>query len=161
MKRVQGNPDVALLECTNPVKNKWRVRWDVTPDESGAASYMEEEFNHKPSGEEIRSLISGWINTRTDVMILSGYRYQGKTVWLSTENQFNYKAAYDLAVQTAGASLPVTFKLGDDDAPEYVTFEDLTTLTSFYTGAIQHVQEMLQNGWMAKDSIDLALYSAN
>ena len=59
MKRVQGNPDVALLECTNPVRNKWRVRWDVTADDSGAASYMEEEFNHKPSGEEIKSLISG------------------------------------------------------------------------------------------------------
>lgn len=161
MKRVQGNPDVALLECTNPVRNKWRVRWDVTADDSGTASYMEEEFNHKPSGEEIKSLISGWINARTDERILSGFRYNGKTVWLSTENQFNYKAAYDLAVQTAGASLPVTFKLGEDDSPEYVTFEELTALSSFYTGAMEFIQDTLAQGWKAKDSIDLALYTAN
>ena len=161
MKRVQGNSDVALLECTNPVRNKWRVRWDVTADDSGAASYMEEEFNHKPSGEEIKSLISGWINARTDEHILSGFRYNGKTVWLSTENQFNYKAAYDLAVQTAGASLPVTFKLGDDDSPEYVTFQELTALSSFYTGAMKFIQDTLAQGWKAKDSIDLALYTAN
>lgn len=78
MKRVQGNPDVALLECTNPVRNKWRVRWDVTADDSGVTSYMEEEFNHKPSGEEIKSLISGWINARTDERILSGFRYTAR-----------------------------------------------------------------------------------
>ena len=38
-------------------------------------------------------------------------------VWLSSENQFNYKAAYDLAVQTGGATLPVTFKFGTDEVP--------------------------------------------
>ena len=46
-------------------------------------------------------------------------------VWLSTENQYNYKAAYDLAVQTGGETLPVTFKFGSDEQPEYHTFEKL------------------------------------
>ena len=161
MKRVQGNPDVALLECTNPVKNKWRVRWDVSTDTDGVTSYMEEEFNHRPSLDEIKNLVAGWINSQTDARILSGYRYDGRMVWLSTENQFNYKAAYDLAVQTAGATLPVTFKLGDDDNPEYVTFESLEALTAFYTGAMQFVQQTLSEGWKAKDSIDLALYDVS
>lgn len=161
MKRVQGNPDVALIECTNPVKNKWRVRWDVSTDADGVTSYMEEEFNHRPSIDEIKNLVAGWINSQTDARILSGYRYDGKMVWLSTENQFNYKAAYDLAVQTAGATLPVTFKLGDDDNPEYVTFESLEALTAFYTGAMQFVQQTLSDGWKAKDSIDLTLYDVS
>lgn len=73
MKRVQGNPDVALLECTNPVRNKWRVRWDVTTDETDTTSYMEEEFNHKPSEDEIKSIISGWINSQTDSWVLQNY----------------------------------------------------------------------------------------
>lgn len=161
MKRVQGNPDVALLECTNPVKNKWRVRWNVSTDTDGTTSYMEEEFNHRPSVDEIKNLVAGWINSQTDARILSGYRYDGKMVWLSTENQFNYKAAYDLAVQTAGATLPVTFKLGDDDNPEYVTFESLEALTAFYTGAMQFVQQTLSEGWKAKDSINPELYDVS
>lgn len=161
MRRVQGNPDVALLECTNPVKNKWRVRWDVSTDNDGITSYMEEEFNHRPSADEIKNLVAGWINSQTDARILSGYRYDGKMVWLSTENQFNYKAAYDLAVQTAGATLPVTFKLGDDDNPEYVTFESLEALTAFYTGEMQFVQQTLSEGWKAKDSINLKLYDVS
>ena len=51
MKRVEGSAGVSLLECTNPVKNKWRIRWDVQKKEDGSASYMEEEFNHKPTDE--------------------------------------------------------------------------------------------------------------
>ncbi len=158
MQRVQGNPDVALIECTNPVKNKWRVRWDVVTDDNGITSYMEEQFNYRPSNDEIKSLISGWINDRTNDRILSGFRFEGNMVWLSTENQFNYKAAHDLAVQTSGASLPVTFKLGPDDAPCYRTFADVESLTLFYTQAMQHVRDALQDGWKAKDNIDLELY---
>ena len=161
MKRVQGNPNVALLECTNPVRNRWRVRWDIQTDDEGNASFMEEEFNHRPSGDEIKALISGWINERTDCAILTGFCFEGNMVWLSSENQFNYKAAYDLAVQTAGASLPVTFKLGSDDNPVYRTFEDVESLTQFYTQALTHVQRTLAEGWTAKDNIDLGLYGVD
>ena len=62
---------------------------------------------------------------------------------------------------TAGATLPVAFKLGDDDNPEYVVFETLETLTAFYTGAMQFVQKTLLDGWNAKDAIDLELYRVN
>lgn len=158
MKRVQGNPDVALIECTNPVKNKWRVRWDIATDESGATSYIEEELNHRPSEDEIKGIISAWINARTDERILSGFVYEGNMVWLSSENQFNYKAAHDLAVQTAGATLPATFKLGSDDAPCYRTFNDIDSLTDFYSRAMAHIQQALADGWSAKDSIDLEKY---
>lgn len=161
MRRVQGNPDVALLECTNPIRNKWRVRWDVTTNDDGSASYMEQEFRHCPSDNEIKSLISGWINQQTDEKILSGFVYDGTAVWLSTENQFNYKAAYDLAVQTAGATLPVTFKFGPDAEPCYRTFNTVDELSDFYIKAMAHVQQTLADGWAAKDAINLNLYTAD
>ena len=125
MRRVEGSAGVSLMECTNPVKDKWRIRWDVQEKEDGSASYMEEEFNHKPTGEEIRTLVMSWYNRQTDAAILSGFTYKGAPVWLSTENQYNYKVAYDLAVQTGGETLPVTFKFGSDEQPEYYTFTQL------------------------------------
>lgn len=160
MRRVQGNPDVALLECTNPIRNKWRVRWNVVIDESGSASYMEQEYRHRPSTDEIRTLVCDWINQQTDEKILSGFSFEGNLVWLSTENQFNYKAAYDLAVQSAGATLPVTFKLGTDDKPCYRTFNTVDELSDFYVKAMAHVQTSLAEGWAAKDAFDPTLYSA-
>ena len=82
MKRVEGSAGVALLECTNPVLGKWRVRWDVEAKEDGSASYMEEELDHRPDADEIRSLVSGWYNSQTDERILSGFEYDGQLVWL-------------------------------------------------------------------------------
>lgn len=158
MRRVEGNAGVRLLECTNPVKDKWRVRWDVQAREDGAASYMEEEFGHKPTGEEIRSTVMAWYNGQTDAAILSGFRYGGVPVWLSQENQFNYKSAYDLAVQTDGGMLPVTFKFGTDTEPQYHTFETLEELTDFYTKAMSHIRAALADGWKKKDAFDLEGY---
>lgn len=157
---MEGSAGVSLLECTNPVKGKWRVRWDVEKKEDGSASYMEEELGHRPDSEEVRSLVTGWYNARTDERILSGFEYEGQPVWLSSENQFNYKAAYDLAVQTGGQNLPVTFKLGTDDALSYRTFETVEQLQDFYVKAMKHIQDALQEGWKKKDALDLALYEA-
>lgn len=137
MRRVEGNTGGKLLECINPVKNKWRVRWDVQQGENGNASYMEEEFDHKPADDEIRSTVMTWYNEQTDTAILSGFSYEDVPVWLSSENQFNYKSAYDLAVQTDGATLPVTFKFGTDIIPTYRKFETLEELTDFYTKAMR------------------------
>ncbi len=158
MKRVEGSAGVALIECTSLVRNKWRIRWDVQKEESGSVSYMEEEFDHKPSEDEIRNLILSWYNARIDERIISGFIYEGDPVWLSSENQFNYKAAFDLATMTDGATLPVTFKFGTNEAPVYRKFETLDKLTDFYTKAMAYVQETLAEGWKIKDSIEYGRY---
>lgn len=158
MKRVEGNTGVKLAECVNPVKNKWRIRWDVQEGENGTASYMEHEFDHKPTGEEVRSVVITWYNGRIDSEILSGFCYNGVQVWLSSENQFNYKSAYDLAIQTGGDTLPVTFKFGTDTDPHYHTFETLNELTDFYIKAMKHIQTVLADGWKKKDAFDLEQY---
>lgn len=158
MRRIEGSPNTPLIECVNPVRNKWRIRWDVQEQENGNVNYMEEEFNHKPTDEEIRDTIVSGINQQTDQAILSGFTYKGHMVWLSSENQFNYKVAYDLAIQTDGLSLPVTFKLGTDDEPCYYEFTTVANITDFYTKAIEHIQKTIEHGWLAKDSINLSLY---
>ena len=122
MKRVEGTSGIRLIECVSPARNRWRIRWDVQEREDGSASYMEEGFIGKPGPDTIKSVITGWYNDQTDREILSGFVYEDMPVWLSSENQFNYKAAYDLAVQTGGAMLPVTFKFGTDEEPQYRTF---------------------------------------
>jgi hypothetical protein len=161
MRRAEGNAGVRLLECTSPVKNKWRIRWDVQKKEDGSASYMEEEFNHKPTDEEIRSTVTAWYNRETDKTILSGFTYEGVPVWLSSENQFNYKSAFDLATMTGGATLPVTFKFGTDSEPVYREFTILEDLTDFYTKAMRHIQDTLADGWKKKNAFDLSMYAVD
>lgn len=156
--RVQGDAGVRLLECTNPVKGKWRVRWDVRKKEDDSADYMEQEFDHCPTIDEIKNLVIAWYNAKVDKAILSGFSYEDNPVWLSAENQFNYKSAYDLAVQTAGATLPVTFKFGTDEQPKYRKFSTLDELTDFYVKAMAYIQSTLAAGWKEKDAIDWSAY---
>lgn len=117
-------------------------------------------FDHKPTEQEIRDVIIAQINANTDAKILTGFVWQEKQVWLSTENEFNFKAAYDLAVQTGGATLPVKFKLGEDKNgnPVYHTFTELSEFTDFYTKAIAFVNTTLNEGWVEKDSIDMTTF---
>ena len=106
-----------------------------------------------PTNEEVVKAITDAVNAQTDEKILTGYVWRDMNVWLSTENQFNFKAAYDVAVQTGGAILPITFKLGEDEigVPHYYTFEDMATFSDFYTGAIAYIQQTLAEGWQEKD----------
>lgn len=55
---MEGNAGVSLLECTNPAKGKWRVRWGVEVKDDGTATYMEEELVRKPTAEDVESVIS-------------------------------------------------------------------------------------------------------
>ena len=156
--RVNGSQGAKPLECINPPKNRWAVRWGFQPDENDGLSYEETVFDYKPSTEEIRGLIGGWINQATETEIISGYYWRNIPVWLSSENQLNYKTAHDLAVQTTGATLPVTFKLGTSEDPVYYTFENLEEITEFFTGVAKHIQGTIAEGWREKDNLDLTPY---
>lgn len=158
MKRVQGSTEVQFIECVNPIQDKWRVRWDVRITEEGVTSFVEEEFLGKPNIEKIKSVIFSWIDHRVEDRIKSGFTYLGQKVWLSQENQFNYKSTYDLAVQTKGKNLPVTFKFGTDDMPYYAKFNTLDELSDFFTKTVAHIRAMIESGWQEKDSVDFTLY---
>lgn len=110
---------------------------------------------------ELKDAVLNDINARTDERILSGFVWNDINVWLSSENQFNFKAAFDLAAQTQGQSLPVKFKLGEneDKEPVYHTFNDMQDFTDFYTKAIAYINECLNEGWAEKDSIDWSQYA--
>lgn len=125
-------------------------------EEEGQGYNMRKYYDHEPTKAELKKDIDGLINASTDSAILDGFKWNGKRVWLSTENQMNFKAAYDLAVQTNGATLPVKFKLGEDSegAPVYHTFTALSAFSDFYTKAVSHVVGCLNEGWQEKDGVD-------
>ena len=114
------------------------------------------DYDHIPTIAEVKADIEALINGEIEKKILSGFEWRGIKVWLSLENQMNFKAAYDLAVQTDGERLPKKMKLGEDEdgRPVYHTFEDLAEFTDFYTKAIAYVSDCLNEGWEEKDSID-------
>lgn len=158
IQNVNGCAGVLPIECVSPRKNKWKIRWNITEKEDGSADWYEKDFDHKPTSDEIRSIIVKFYNNQVDEKILSGFRWKDMPVWLSTENQFNYKASFDLAMQTNGSNLPVRFKFGTDEEPQYHNFTTIDELSEFYIAAMSFINKTLQDGWKAKDNIDLKVY---
>ena len=163
--RGYGSEGIALIECINPKYKKYKVRWNVLPyvndeGEPEGVTYIETDFSHKPTIDEIKNVILSWMNKKIDEKIVSGFEWNGMSVWLSTENQFNYKAAYDLAVQTNGANLPIMFKFGSTENPQYYTFKQLDELTDLYFKAMEYINTQLAIGWFEKDSINWEPYMA-
>ena len=148
---------------------RYIVRWDykeeTTTDpetkevlKTDYATWMVEVLHGNLTKERLLKMFTEYYNGITDEKIIGGYTWKDTPVWLSTENQFNYKAAYDMAVQTDGASLPVTFKFGTSEEPVYYEFATLDDLTIFYTGAMTWVNTCLAEGWQTKDGIDWSVY---
>lgn len=113
-------------------------------------------YDHKPSIDELRKDIESLINQETDFAIVNGFVWNDISVYLSTENQINFKAAYDLAMQSGGTTLPVKFKLGEntEGVPVYHTFQTLEEFSDFYTKAFAYIAQCLDNGWTEKDNVD-------
>lgn len=134
---------------------------DNAEDESGYN--WRKDYDHIPDVAEIKADIDALINSHTDAKILTGFSWNGKPVYLSTENQFNFKAAYDLAYQTDGANLPAKFKLGEDAEgnPVYHTFTKTEVLADFVMRAFAFINNALKEGWTEKDSIDYSLFVPN
>ena len=153
---------------TQMLSGRWKLNFEFSPhydiDENGNnvetefGTWIESTLPFKPSIGQLKNYIITTINKEVDQKILSGFVWKEMPVWLSTENQFNYKAAYDLAVMSQGKSLPVTFKFGSTDNPVYHTFETLDDISDFYISAMAHVNKCLEEGWKKKDSIDWSVY---
>ena len=125
--------------------------------EDGQGYNWRKYYDHEPADKEMREDIHALIDEQTDYEIANGCEWNGMRVYLSEENQRNFKAAYDLAVQMSGQTLPLKFKLGEDAEgnAQYYTFEAMETLASFYTTCIGHIQTCLNAGWQSKDDVEI------
>ena len=152
--RVSGNAvRTKHIECVDSKRNIWKIRWDFKDD-----SFEEVTLDYKPSLEKIQDLIYDWYNKQTDKAILEGFVWKDMPIWLSSENQFNYKAAFDLAMMSEGANLPIKFKFGTTKDPIYYTFETVGDLSDFYMQAMSYINDTLDKGWQQKDSINWNRY---
>jgi hypothetical protein len=122
--------------------------------ETDVATWTEAMIYPKPTQSQIKEFIINKINKDTEHKIMSTFRWRDIPVWLSIENQLNYKTTYDLAVQTNGEALPVVFKFGDEDNPQYFKFEDIETFQDFYFKVVEHINNTITAGWSKKDSIN-------
>lgn len=156
VQRVTGSAGAAALECVNPRKDRWAVRWDIVEKDGGTAEYCEAGFDGKPTEEDIMRTITSHINGETDAAILRGFKWKGQAVYLSTENQLNFAA-----IERNGAiNYPLTVKVNETEEgeAEYATFGSREAFAEFSQAASLYIIETVQEGWRRKDKIDVGQF---
>lgn len=161
--KVIGSIGIPCIELINKYQRKYRIRWDYKDvlnenNEVIGVEYYETDIID-PTIESIKEIVISHYNKIIDEKILMGFKWNDMPIWLSTENQFNYKAAYDLAIQSQGQNLPIKFKFGSDELPVYHTFTTVDELQNFYISAMTYINHCLDEGWQIKDSIDWNKYN--
>lgn len=138
------------------IGTRWFVQWDKEELEDGTFRVKRKcvQRGEKPTAQKCIEVIQAEIDKDTDAKILTGYEYDGHNVYLSRENQNNYKAMFDLAVMDSSSVLPLTIKICEENGQQvYETFEDLDTFKAFYVGGVTYINTVLTAGWTAKDTI--------
>ena len=140
-------------------RRRWEVFYGFGKDGDTGYNYRQ-TLEYKPTVNEVKQLIIDTIDANTDEKILNGFVWKGVKVYLSQENQTNFKAAYDLNVQSNGSMLPIKFKIGEDENGNavYHTFEDMEDFSDFYVSAVAYINQCLNEGWEEKDSLNMSHY---
>lgn len=125
---------------------------------SGYCTYKSFVIKNILSANQIVDLIYNVINEETQNSIINLFNWNGYSIYLSQENQMNYKNAFDLAVATNGESLPVTFKFKKDGKSAYYTFDMISELKDFYMTVNKHINSCLELGWQRKDAVNIEDY---
>ena len=144
--------NAAGVEEIDPIRGVWRVRFGRESGEGGTQTCLYADFEHKPTDGEITRLITGHYDNECDAECEWGMRYKGLIVYLSDENKFNFKAAFDIAARDPDKSFPLTFKFWKDErTPVYWEFRTLDELSEFYVSAMQHLMATYNKWWAKKD----------
>ena len=157
MKKTYSKEHPQEIAIYDKIKGSYIVAFDIKEVEDGY-EYLTYIFNSIPSVEDIKDLFISYYNTQCDLEIVHGFYFEGNQVWLTTENTFNYKTAWDLAYQTNGANLPSTFKFGTNEKPVYRVFETVSDLQDFYVQSITYIENVLKKCWSIKDGIEWDKY---
>lgn len=156
---------MATSDFANKMKvgNTWYAQYEKVVDAENtdmvSCSRVAVSLVNEPTTQQCLDSIFSQVNSEIDEKILSGCVWtdadgNSHNVWLSMENQFNFKATFDLALQMGGKTLPVAFKLGTNESPDYVTFASVESLQDFILKTTSYIQETLAEGWKRKNAIE-------
>lgn len=186
MNRVFGKK-----ECYVPIRedeSRTIISYDYVAEEDGVNATWYEIYVYKVEKQtigyqEVCDAIIEDINARVSEKILTGYQWKvlhGEdeglvvNVWLSTENQANYKAKHDTALQYPQLTeFPMQYKIGEYEEqkeseegekterkkrPVYEYFANIQELAQFYLGGVAFIESCYKEGWAKKDSMDFTPY---
>lgn len=111
-------------------------------------------FNYKPSINDIKNIINNSINEKTKQYITNKFEWNGMSIYLSLENQIDYKLLLDTTLLLDGANLPEKVKFKVNGENFYYSFETIDDMKDFIIAMNNHIRKHINNGNNSKDEIN-------
>lgn len=146
----QGRQDG--LYCVG--RNKWEIIFGFykdTEDDISGYNYRE-RFDHKPTIDEIKSVIYKQVDADTDNAIVNSLKWNNIPVKLDAETQNNIIGMLALLPVMGESMFPKTFKLGEyeNGEPAFYEFTSSADFADFAKAASDHKESMYALGWQQK-----------
>lgn len=153
-KKISCSENIEALECINPRRDRWAVRWDHHQDADGNWFVYESRFDHRPTIDEIRAIIGATIDAETQDKIVNGFTWNGKPVRLTDTTQRNFLfAVYEID------------KTGNVDRAPFVGLLEADTdaaaadeLGEIVVAMWRHIKTTRAEGIARKEAVDYSLY---
>lgn len=86
-----------MLECVNPYRDEWIVRYDVQPLlEGDGYEWKEVWVSPRPTIEEIHTFLIQKSKEEEQSVMNAGFVWEGMRIKMDDENQANFKQQFDL-----------------------------------------------------------------
>jgi hypothetical protein len=115
--------------------------------------YIYQVYDHYPTRDEVKSFVESYYNECIEEEIISGFKYEYMTVYLSLENQLNYQSIYN-RIARGKMTYPIELKFGD----AYVSFENDSQYEKFYLAMREFIDTTVEKGWKLKREFNYEKY---
>ena len=138
----------------NDKSNKYIVSWGLTNIGGINYKWNYEIFDKKPSINTIKKTINNYINSQTRYCIENKFRWNDMSIYLSIENQIDYKLLFDTTTLLEGSNLPAKVKFKINGESIYYNFETIEDMKDFIIAMNNHIRACLEVGNKAKEEIN-------
>lgn len=141
------------------VNGKYIVSWGLTKNNNDTYTWKYYITNRKPTPETIKEEINTYINENVKKSIINDFTWNGMKVYLSLENQIDYKLLFDITLLQDGTNLPEVIKLKQGKETVHYSIESVEEFKDFMLSMNRHIRECLKQGRELKESIDYSEYT--
>lgn len=152
---IKCSEDIMPIECVNPRRNIWAVRWNLHPDENNEWSALEALSLGRPSIDTIRSSISDFIDSITQDRIVNGFVWNDIPIKLTDAAQRNFLFALFHLNHTGIVDRESYGDLLVSDSDEEAAIELRDMVASMW----QHIKECRADGILRKNQVDYTRFS--
>lgn len=145
---------LAPIECINPRRDRWAVRWNHRNDEERGWLAMEMITDGRPTTDEIREAIAEYYDAQTQNRIVNTFFWKGKKVRLTDTAQRNFLFAVYSLDRTGEIDRAPFIGLLEADTDAAAADELGDMVAAMWT----HIKECRTAGIEAKNAVDYSLY---